>query len=327
MQVVELNLATRPFKNDTLPWVGLAVAVGLLGYLSWWNVQTWQEHRTLLDEMRESQVNISARFDALDQRDRAALRDIEKVKLSVLNGKADKANEVIRWKAFSWTRLFNLLQEVQPWNVQMSSVHPVFRGDRRTARHSIEDFEQVPVSVEGLAKGLKDFLEFERELIFDPHFDRVEPENIATDDNSGETIFRLRFLYDPRVGSELALEADAIAAEEGEVAPADADSPDAVEGTLAETSSPGGPASTAGDAELGAFEESGELASDSLQKIERGGSEPAQDEVGGPPAEAPGGDPAEPLEDDHGSAEEPRGVSPGGPGETSDDADEDEEVP
>ena len=110
MQAVDLNLATRPFKNDTLLWVSLVVGVVLLGSLSWWNVTTWREHRRLLDNLRESQVSIGERFAALDRRDEEALRRVDAVDLPVLVTKADKANDVIRWKSFSWTRLFNLLQ-------------------------------------------------------------------------------------------------------------------------------------------------------------------------------------------------------------------------
>jgi hypothetical protein len=265
VQAVDLNLATRPFKNDTLLWIGLVVAVALLGFLSWWNVTTWREHRRLLADLRESQISIGERFGALDRRDQQALRQVDAVDLPVLVTKADKANEVIRWKSFSWTRLFNLLQEIQPWDVQMTSIHPVFRGDRRGARNELEDLEQVPVSVEGTAKTLRDFLAFERALIFDPHFDRVEPDNIATDDNSGETIFRLRFLYDPRVGVEAELPADQIAEGEGDAAAPDGADAEAVGQAQAEEVDR--PAAAEATPELA---ESGELASDNLKKIRRG---------------------------------------------------------
>jgi hypothetical protein len=274
VQTVDLNLATRPFKNDTLLWASLVVAVVLLGSLSWWNVTTWREHRRLLDDLRESQVSIGERFTALDRRDDEALRRVEAVDLPVLVTKADKANDVIRWKSFSWTRLFNLLQEVQPWEVQMTSIHPVFRGDRRGARNQIEDLEQVSVSVEGTAKTLKDFLAFERELIFDPHFDRVEPDNTATDENSGETIFRVRFLYDPRVGDEGEIPADQIATDEGEAAAPEEAAGDLIE--RAQTDEVDAPVASVGTPEPG---ESGELASGDLKKITRGGGKQQRTEM------------------------------------------------
>ena len=54
MQAIDLNLSTRPFKNDTLVWVGLVVGALVLGLASWWNVTRWSEHRTLLADLRET---------------------------------------------------------------------------------------------------------------------------------------------------------------------------------------------------------------------------------------------------------------------------------
>lgn len=225
MQVLELNLASRPFKNDTMLWVGLLVGLLLLGWATWWNVQTYSDHRALLDALQESSTSMRARFVDLEQRDERALRQIEETDLSSLWARSDKANEVIRWKSFSWTRLFNRLEQIQPWDIQMTSIHPVFRASPVGERGSIEDLEQVPVSVEGVAKNLKEYFKLQRALIFDPHFDRVDPTNTSTDKNTGETVFRLRFLYDPRVveTEDATVVADAaVDAAEGEAAePAD----------------------------------------------------------------------------------------------------------
>ena len=190
MQLVELNLASRPFKNDTILWIGFLTGVLLLGWATWWNVQTYSNHRALLASLQESNSSMRARFVDLERRDDEALREIEGFDLSKLWLRSDKANEVIRRKSFSWTKLFNQLEEIQPWDVQMTSVHPVFRSTEERGRGSIEDLEQVPVSVEGVAKNVRDFFKLQRALIFDPHFGRVDPANISTDKNSGETVFR-----------------------------------------------------------------------------------------------------------------------------------------
>jgi hypothetical protein len=44
MQALELNLASRPFKNNTLPWVGLSLALALLVGVTVWNVRSYQRH-------------------------------------------------------------------------------------------------------------------------------------------------------------------------------------------------------------------------------------------------------------------------------------------
>ena len=50
--------------------------------------------------------------------------------------------------------------------------------------------------MEGTARDLTAFLEFERSLITNTHFDRVEPER-STHTKNGEILFQLSFLYDP----------------------------------------------------------------------------------------------------------------------------------
>ena len=243
MQALDLNLATRPFKNDTLLWSGLCLAVALIGWASLWNTQTWLEHRALLSTLRETETSLRNRAADLERRDEQARGGIAKYEIPVVKLKAEKANEIIRWKAFSWTRLFNQLEHVLPGNVEMSSVRPVFRGETARTRNSVEDPALVPVSVDGASKDLRDMLEFERNLIRDPHFDVVEPESWATDEQTNETVFRMRFLYDPRVGAEDGDKPDE--SEKAEDPRADADEAGVEAGAAGEGEEDGGGASAA----------------------------------------------------------------------------------
>jgi Tfp pilus assembly protein PilN len=247
-------------------------------------VNKWHEHRQLVATLKDSQASLSQRFDQLELRDRDTLRDIDRHDLSTILVKADKANELIRWKAFSWTELFNHLQEVLPGNVQMSSIHPVFRVERRNAPDAVEDLSKVPVAVEGIAKSLVDFLEFERNLIGHPHFAHPEPDRWNTDENSNETVFRVRFLYDPLAEEHAeSPEQDQLAEAEG----TEADTPaltEEDEPTIAEVSSGDGEGEEAAGIEVP--EPTGELATDQLTKIDRGGtaSNPAEEADSSPAA-------------------------------------------
>lgn len=198
MQTLDLNLATRPFRNNTLLWLGHGLALAVLLVFAVWNVRTWIEHRENLADLRSQVADIDQRFAKLDQRDRKAQAQIKGFDLASLRVRAAKANEVIRWKAFSWTGLFNDLEALQPNDVRMTTVHPVFRArERLGAAEAGVDPDTVPVSVEGLARDHEAFLELERALLRDAHFVWVEPERTATDEQSRETVFQLRFLYDP----------------------------------------------------------------------------------------------------------------------------------
>ena len=195
MLTLDLNLSSRPFKNDTLPWVGLGLAVVVLLLLTIWNVRTYRQNTSWVTDLKQQYSTTREELGQFDRRERGAQRDIGGYDLGGLQVRADKANEVILWKAFSWTRLFNLLQEVVPNDVQMISIRPIFRPKGSDRSRDAELAGRVPVSVEGVAKSLSAFLDFEVALIRHPNFERVEPEG-HTQSRTGSLAFELKFLYD-----------------------------------------------------------------------------------------------------------------------------------
>jgi hypothetical protein len=222
VQTYGLNLASRPFRNNTLPWLAFTVTAAVLAVLTVSNVRSYREHRVLADDLRGNMSSAAAEFAELAQRESAANRGIARYPVDRLRVRAGKANDAIRWKAFSWTRLFNQLQHVLPWDVQLTAIRPVFRDPRRRKADATLPETSVPVYVEGVAKTLEDFTEFERALFEDPHFDRVEPDGYEKDEVTDETLFRLRFLYDPEPeapGETAPAAPEAAEATEGEAVP------------------------------------------------------------------------------------------------------------
>jgi hypothetical protein len=224
MQALDLNLASRPFKNNTLLWAGYVSSCLLLVGFSVWNVLTWRESVSGLERLRNQVSNVEVKMSDLDRREERAQRTINSYDLKALEIQAAKANEVIEWKAFSWTRLFNLMEKVQPNNVRMTSIRPLFRTGRQANRMGLAGqslTETVPVAVEGLAKEFSHVRELQDALHGDPHFGRVMPERMQRTDK-GEIVFKLTFLYHPHVRVEAdedvteALSAEAAAAEEGQ---------------------------------------------------------------------------------------------------------------
>ena len=198
MQVFDLTLAAHPFRNNVVPWVGQSLAFVLLAGFTWWNVATWLEHRAKLRDLRGEVTSFESQQRELESRDNRALQGIRRFDLGALALQADKANEVIEWKAFSWTRLFNLLERVMPGGVRMSSVRPLFSSEASGSRDMAfgDATRQVLVAVEGTARTFDDLTDLEADLQSDPHFGRVEPERI-TRGPGGEIVFQLRFHYFP----------------------------------------------------------------------------------------------------------------------------------
>ena len=203
LQPLDLNLGTRPFRNNTLIWAGLGLGLFMVVWLSWWNYNTWQSESDALLSLRSDVNGIESQHTELTRREIKYRERIKAHDLELLSSQAGKANDVIMLKAFSWTRLFNRLEKIQPYEVRMQGVRPVFRLHKQQGRGSSGadatghlEKNSVMVTVDGTAKNLKHFLEFETALLEDPWFDRVEPERYSTLE-TGETQFSLRFHYYP----------------------------------------------------------------------------------------------------------------------------------
>jgi len=217
MQTLDLNLAGRPFKNNVVLWIGYSLSLLLLVAFTVWNGVTYSQHAGQLRELRGEVNSIESQMRDLETRGVRAQNGVEKFDLEALSIQADKANEVIRWKAFSWTGLFNRLAEALPWNVRMSSIRPIFHAGR-SAPGEVKGVESVPVAVDGIAKSYDDMLEMQNALFEHPNFGRVEMDRFSTALNN-EIVFQMRFLYYPE--AEPADEPTVIAAEGGGDEPGD----------------------------------------------------------------------------------------------------------
>lgn len=228
MRAVELNLASRPFRNNTPLWTAHGILLAMVLGFTAWNVRTALESGRNLEALQADLGSSERQLAELEKRDAAAIAGARAFDLKTLQVQADKANDIILRRGLSWTRLFNTLEKVVPYEVRMTAVRPIYgAGEAASSSHRGKVFEgTVPVDVEGLAQSFESFLEFERSLIVDPHFANVEPIRSESSPGASEVKFQLRFLYDPdgRLAGEHpelphVLEAARKAAEEGGEAP------------------------------------------------------------------------------------------------------------
>jgi hypothetical protein len=229
MRPLELNLASRPFQNNTPIWTAHGILVAAVIVFSAWNIHTAFTASRKLNALQADLGSGERHLSDLDRREEEAFKGIRVFDPKTLQFQADKANDIIMRRGLSWTRLFNTLEKVVPYEVKMTAVRPIY-GTRqvRPGGGSKDDLFEgtVPVDVEGKAQSFESFLEFERALIVDPHFAGVEPIRNESTPGQSEVTFQLRFLYDPdgRLAGEHpelphVLEAARKAAEEGGEAP------------------------------------------------------------------------------------------------------------
>jgi hypothetical protein len=228
MRPLELNLASQPFRNNVPIWTAHGVLLTAVVSFSAWNMHAAIDATRKLDALQADLGSVERRLADLDQREEAAVKGARVFDPKTMQIQADKANDIILRRGLSWTRLFNTLEHVAPYEVRMTTIRPVY-GTRQAGSGGAKDnvFEgTVPVDIEGNAQSFESFLELERALIVDPHFANVEPVRSETPPGSTEVTFQLRFLYDPdgRLAGEHpeiphVLEAARKAAEEGGEAP------------------------------------------------------------------------------------------------------------
>lgn len=130
MPRLEINISTRPFRNDRLYFglVGLfCFGLFLLTAFNFWRLlDNRLAARRIEKEIRLTEAETARIRALLDDPERRFSRGQEK-EASVYAG---FINGIIARRNFSWTLLFNELERVTPHGVRVSSVSPTFREDR-----------------------------------------------------------------------------------------------------------------------------------------------------------------------------------------------------
>ncbi len=89
---------------------------------------TYRGHLRLSRDLATEAGSFEQQRRELEGRAERARAAIAQYDVPALHIQAAKANEIIDWKAFSWTRLFNMMERIQPGAVRMNGVRPVFHG-------------------------------------------------------------------------------------------------------------------------------------------------------------------------------------------------------
>jgi len=121
---LDINLATRPYEDARQFWMRWGLGVGALAaltlFLLLWTVSEWRHAGRDRREIARLEAQIRERDDEraqaqafLDQASNRSTRD----QSQFLNG-------LIQRKAFSWTRVFEDLEQVMPSNLHVVSLRP-----------------------------------------------------------------------------------------------------------------------------------------------------------------------------------------------------------
>jgi len=185
MRLLEINLATRPFRNNTLHWVGFGSAALILLVITGVNGWVFFNSGTSVQQYEQDLVQKQQKRDGLSRDEQRLGVKLTKLDFNGLRQQAEFANDAIRRRIFSWTELFNRLEEVVPPAVMLTAVRPEIQA------------EGISVIAEGLAKDQEGLLDFEEGLIRSAYFARIYPGSERREQRGGELHFSLKFDYLP----------------------------------------------------------------------------------------------------------------------------------
>lgn len=192
------NLASRPFANERpvkrttlLIWL---VALGLLII----NVFIYQRYLSGQHEQRRATQDLQARIEAEQQTIAQLETDLAALDLGQQNERVEFLNTEIAKRTFSWSRLFDRLEEVLPPDVQLKQVSPRAaekrHGDTRLGGQSIEDL--VSIELNGRAETGDQLLELVDNLF--QHQSFLVPNLANEQENDDMSLdFSLHVLYSP----------------------------------------------------------------------------------------------------------------------------------
>jgi len=151
--ITKLNLASRPFRNRTLPYL---IALLLLAFSVGGAILCFAKLRTIREdnELAKKQIaDIEVEVKELDNKGKLVQEELTPEQRALLIG----AHKLVANKSFGWSKLFSDLEGVLPNGVSASriSVENIFKdGDRVKAELDFavlsNDYQSVAVMIDNM---------------------------------------------------------------------------------------------------------------------------------------------------------------------------------
>ena len=165
MKPITLNLASRPFRNNTLAGTLLGVAGAAIVVATIANLYVYLSYGQSYAKLQLDQAQDRARLTQLEAEEKRLAGEVRARDFRRAFERGKLASELIRKSAFSWTLLFNTLEAVVPPDVVMTAIRPNISA------------EGIIIRIEGVAKQHMALLTFEEKLLRHPAFSKVFPSN------------------------------------------------------------------------------------------------------------------------------------------------------
>lgn len=190
MRTLHLNLASKPYRNYRPVWAVAAAMAVLSAVLLFLNVHTAYRYFVETERTRAEIDRLNRESNEETRIARQIYGDLQRFDRKTLNTQSTFINQQIVERAFSWSELLDLLEQLVPSDVRIVSLNP-----------STED-GITRLRLQCMAKSPYGLVELLRRLQQDPRFDNPVPRSEGELDN-GLYQFDIETEYRPQGGGEL----------------------------------------------------------------------------------------------------------------------------
>jgi len=163
VNTIPLNLSSRPFRNNLVVGTILAVGAAAVVLATVSNVYFFMNHGGRYEQVKQEERQHLERLGTLETEERGLAKEIQVRDFRRLYGRGQYAGELILKRAFSWTLLFNHLENVIPPEVMMTAIRPQITA------------QGIVIRVDGIAKNHDALYGLEDTLQKNPVFTHVQP--------------------------------------------------------------------------------------------------------------------------------------------------------
>jgi type IV pilus assembly protein PilN len=186
---LDINLASHPYQDTEQFWklwgtaLGLAIllTLGLVGY----TVNAWYHAR----QQQVAIAGLRKKITSLEATEAQARQFLDRPEHRTTRDRSQFLNDLFHRKAFSWTRVFEDLEQLMPGRLHVVSIHPELTADN-----------QLKISLIVAGESRDKALELVRKMEDSQHFLRTEinSEQSHKDQSTSEVEFDISALYVPQ---------------------------------------------------------------------------------------------------------------------------------
>lgn len=184
-RVPSINLAKRPFRNNTVHYIVFGSCFVLLAAASVYNVYDFVVTGGEIGRFEQDLGERTSRYRGLSDEVEQMKSNVSKLDLTTLNAKSNFANGLIMSRLFSWSVLFDRIEELIPPDVKIRSIRPAISP------------KGIEIQIDGMARTPTALYDFETALAGSSFFTSVYPTSESTRESKTELNFDLMMNYIP----------------------------------------------------------------------------------------------------------------------------------